>query len=126
MDAVVRQRGAVERSGATTDAIAQRLSAGDRAFFESNFVAQQKMFAGILGWLECAVRANLTADPAEIRNQARRAAGEFNRIRAAQQLASQGEWKDWYRGDRKMNLASAEKLTQAVLELAERTAGAKE
>jgi hypothetical protein len=39
----------------------------------------------------------------------------MERIRAGQSLASRGQWKDWYRGDRKMNLAAAEKLTREVL-----------
>ncbi|MBM3815003.1 MAG: hypothetical protein FJW20_25565 [Acidimicrobiia bacterium] len=126
LDAVVRQRRAVEAAGHNSGTIAQRLNAADREFFESNFMAQQKMFAGILGWLECAVRANMTADRAEIASLARRAAGEFERIRTGQRLASRGEWRDWYRGDRKMNLAPAEKVTQEVLALAERKAGEKE
>ena len=33
----------------------------------------KKIFEGILGWLECAARANMTADPLEIASLARRA-----------------------------------------------------
>lgn len=118
LEVVERQRRAVEAAGAKADAIARRLNGSDREFFENNFVAQQKIFAGILGWLECAVRANLTDDRPALAPLIEEAAAELARVRQGQALASRGKWKDWYRGDRKMNLGAAEKLTQEALALA--------
>ena len=40
---------------------------------------------------------------------------EVREIRAGQALASRGQWKPWYRGDRKMNLGRAEDVTQNVI-----------
>jgi hypothetical protein len=125
LEVTARQRAAVERAGENAGAIARRLAGADRAFFESNFMAQQGIFAGILGWLECAVRANLATGRAEAAREAKRALEQFARVRAAQTLATRGEWKDWYRGDRKMNLAAAEKLTRDVVAFLDAKAGEK-
>jgi hypothetical protein len=42
----------------------------------------------------------------------------FSDIRKAKILATQGQWSDWYRGDKKMNfVASEEKLRNLINEL---------
>jgi hypothetical protein len=122
LDVTQRQRRAVEAAGEKNGSIAGRLSGAEREFFESNFVAQQQIFAGILGWLECGIRANLAEEPGAVPQWTKRALEEFARIRRGQALASRGRWAEWYRGDRKMDLGSAEKLTREVAALAEGSA----
>ena len=56
--------------------------------------------------------------PKEIKDNENRVAAIPATVQA---LASRGQWKDWYRGDRKMNLERAEKQTrEAVALLAQR------
>jgi hypothetical protein len=115
-----RQRRAVKAAGAQGDEALRRMLGANREFFENNFIAQQRMFAGLLGWLECAAQANLARDHSTLLEQVRRAAGYLAQVREAQALASRGRWKDWYRGDRKMNLAQAEQFTREAMEAAGR------
>ncbi|MBL8227858.1 MAG: glycosyl hydrolase 115 family protein [Bryobacterales bacterium] len=115
LEVVTRQRADVQAAAKKAASIRGRLAGTDREFFENNFQAQQQILEGILGWLECAVRANLTEEPGARLRFVRQAAGQIERIRSGQALASRGMWKEWYRGDRKMNLGAAEKLTLEVL-----------
>lgn len=68
-------------------------------------------------------RAQQQNAPGTVKTQFQAAMAGLATIRSGQALAAQGKWKDWYRGDRKMNLAAAEDLTrqlQAALPSGER------
>ncbi|HUT89916.1 MAG TPA: glycosyl hydrolase 115 family protein [Thermoguttaceae bacterium] len=115
---VQRQRAAVEAAGEEIDVVSSRLDGADRAFFESNFVAQHAILLGLLRWWEHGLEAGLSlrqGDRTKMLAHLRSAQGAIRQIRAGQALASRGQWKHWYRGDRKMNLARVEGLTDEVI-----------
>jgi hypothetical protein len=114
------QRAALEDAGRKADAAAGQLRGEARLFFENNLLAQQRILLGLVKWAEAAVRAGLAAEAgerAECGRQLRAALDAFAEIRAGQSLTARGKWADWYRGDRKMNLARAEELTRQVAAL---------
>jgi hypothetical protein len=114
------QRAALEEAGRTAAVVAAQLRGESRLFFENNLLAQQRIMLGLVKWADAAVRAGLAAeagDRAEGGRQLQAALDAFAEIRAAQALTTRGKWADWYRGDRKMNLARAEELTRQVAAL---------
>ena len=113
------QRARLEKAAAAARAVALRLRPGGRAFFESNLVAQAGILAGLLAWTESVALAYQARDedPKQAAAHLERALAAFRGIREAQALASRGPWKDWYRGDRKMNLNRAEKQTREAIAL---------
>jgi hypothetical protein len=112
-----RQRAAVEAAGEEVDAVLGQLSGPGRVLFENNFVAQRAILLGLLRWWEHGLRAGLALqrdDRAEALTELESAQRSMRGVRAGQALASRGKWKHWYRGDRKMNLARIEKLTDQL------------
>ena len=102
------QRQRVEQAGAGADRIAAALEGADRAFFESNFMAQQKLMLGLLVWVEQAAGAEAALDAGDRAGAVRCIEATRKGValmEAGKALASRGEFADWYRGDRKMNLA---------------------
>jgi len=97
------QREKVEQAGANADQIAAKLEGADREFFESNFMSQQKIMLGLLRWHECAASQNVTG----MRDA-------LALITLGKALASRDEFRDWFRGDRKMNLAQLNELTAKI------------
>ncbi len=108
------QRERVEQAGADAEAIAAKLNDAGRALFESNLLAQHKIMLGLLRWVEHVAEASAALDAGD-----RAAAAAHVRalpealalIDAGKALASRGEFRDWYRGDRKMNLAQLQEWT---------------
>jgi hypothetical protein len=114
---VQRQLASVEQSGAGAAGVLARLEGADRALFEANFVAQQRMLLGLLKWFESgllAAEAHKAGNRAQLAVHVAAAEAAIAEIRAAQRLATQGPWEAWYRGERKMNIAEAEQLTRDV------------
>jgi len=108
------QRAQVEQAGAEAESIAARLDGSSRALFESNYLAQHKIMLGLLRWVEHVAEASSALDagdrPAVSRHvQALRE--PLALIDAGKSLASRGEFQDWYRGDRKMNLPQLSEWT---------------
>jgi len=121
LDQVRTQRAAVEAAGADAGDVLALLEGTERAFFETNFVAQQTIMRGLLRWLESCLAAGLSlqdGDRAGAATHLEAALAGMETVRQGQALASRGRWEHWYRGDRKMNLAGAEQLTRDVLEAA--------
>ena len=114
------QRKAVEEAGAKTDDILARLHGQDRIFFQNNFVAQQQIILGILEWLENSYQAGLALNDDDREHGIQyldKALEGMQRVRNAKALASRGDkWKNWYRGDKKMNLPAVEDLTRQLAE----------
>jgi len=116
---VAAQRADVEAAGAKIDTVLARLDGPDRRFFETNFLAQWKILVGLLRWLERSLESGLSLQDgqgAEALARLREAEAEFQTMREGKALASRGKWRHWYRGDKKMNLPAAEKLTHRVVE----------
>jgi hypothetical protein len=101
------------------DSLAQMVE--QSLFFKTDFVAHLKIILGLTAWLENSLKAKISAeknDLVETKKYIRKGLEAFNLIKEGQQLKSQSEkWKNWYRGDKKMNLLSKEKLTEQVLEI---------
>ena len=97
------------------------LSGDTLTFFENNLLAQQKIMYGLSLWLEFILKAQLALEEGNQQAAAShvsQALQQFDLMKEGKALASRGDkWQHWYRGDRKMNLNEAEKLTQEVLEL---------
>lgn len=111
------QREQVEQAGADADRIAAQLDGPSRLFFESNFLAQQQIMLGLLRWVEQVATAHLAldrGDRAAVAAHVRALAEPLALIAAGQALASRGAFQDWYRGDRKMNLAQLRAWTEQL------------
>ena len=108
------QRERVEQAGANADRIAAGLAGPDREFFESNFMAQQKIMLGLLRWVEDIAEAGVALDAGDRASVARHietSKQALALLESGKALASRGEFKEWYRGDRKMNLAELSEWT---------------
>ncbi len=115
------QREALERSGRGAAGLASRMEAPARRLFQVNFLAQQQIMLGLVEWLGAGLEAGLAMHEGQ-RDEApaalARAGQAWQRIDAAQALATRGpKWEHWYRGDRKMNLAAARRLTERLAEV---------
>jgi hypothetical protein len=117
-----RQRQGLEAAGREIDRAAARMDARARAFFDVNLAAQHKIMLGLTRWVEAAAEAVAAQTPAARAGAMAEAAKAFTVIRSGQALASTGEFRDWYRGDRKMNLDAAERLTRDAAERSTREA----
>ncbi|MCX7886373.1 MAG: glycosyl hydrolase 115 family protein [Verrucomicrobiae bacterium] len=91
-----------------------RLTGENREFFESNLVAQHKIMLGLLRFAEAVAEADLAFDAGELEELKRHTQGTAEAIaliESGKALASRGEFRDWYRGDRKMNCAELNELS---------------
>lgn len=101
--------------------LAGKLEGTAREFFETNLLAQNQILLGLLRWVEHVGEADLAlddGDAAEVTRQLEATKEAAARIEAGKALASRGEFKDWYRGDRKMNCAQLSEWTAKLLPLA--------
>jgi len=108
------QRLRVEEAGADADRIAASLEGSSRVLFESNFLAQHRIMLGLLRWVEHVAEASIALDEdnrAAVSRHVRALQEALAMIDAGKALASRGEFQDWYRGDRKMNLAQLNEWT---------------
>lgn len=106
--------------GGAANELAGRLEGGAREFFENNLIAQHKIMYGLLRWVEHVAEADVALDGGDVAEVTRhiQATKEATAlIEAGKALASRGEFKDWYRGDRKMNCQQLNEWT-AKLEAA--------
>lgn len=87
-------------------------------FIQANLVGQAKILRGICQWVEALAEVSVAwRDGHQSRTVlARKALSAFDEIRAGQALNTRGEWHDWYRGDKKMNLSRAEAWTRQLVE----------
>jgi hypothetical protein len=86
-------------------------------FFSANLVGQARILRGICRWTEALARASIAQrEKQEVKPHLKAALNAFTEMRLGQELNSRGEWRDWYRGDRKMNLNRAEAWTRQLME----------
>ena len=106
--------------GVAANELAGRLEDGAREFFENNLIAQHKIMMGLLCWVEHVAEADVAldaGDAAEVTRHVQATKEATALIEAGKALASRGDFKDWYRGDRKMNCPQLNEWT-AKLEAA--------
>ncbi len=103
-----------------TSELLPRLEGESREFFENNLVAQHKIMLGLLRFAEAVLEAHLALDVGEedaVKRHIQATKEATALIEDGKALAGRGEFKDWYRGDRKMNCAQLNELS-AKLEAA--------
>jgi hypothetical protein len=118
------QRERVEQAGADAELIAAKLEGTSRALFESNFLAQHKIMLGLLRWVEHVAEASIALDAndhAAVSQHVLALQEPLALIDAGKALASRGEFQDWYRGDRKMNLPQLSEWTAKLTAAAKRS-----
>ena len=94
--------------------------AAARELFEANLVGQVRVMRGICRWTAALARTSVALrgdQREEAERQSRLALAAFDEIRAGQALQTRGQWVDWYRGDRKMNLNRALEQTRKLTEV---------
>lgn len=106
--------------------LAPKLETGAREFFESNLLAQHKILLGLLTWVDHVAEADLALDAGDVAEVTRHIQATKDGtalIESGKVLASRGEFKDWYRGDRKMNCAQLAEWTAKLEAALPRLAG---
>ncbi|MBI5684754.1 MAG: glycosyl hydrolase 115 family protein [Verrucomicrobia bacterium] len=107
--------------GVAASELAGRLEGDAREFFENNLVAQHKIMMGLLCWVEHVAEADMAldaGDAGEVTRHIQETKEATSLIESGKALASRGEFKDWYRGDRKMNCAQLNEWTAKLSALA--------
>ncbi|CAM3426362.1 glycosyl hydrolase 115 family protein [Zobellia roscoffensis] len=95
-----------------------KLAGMEKDFFESNLIGQVDIVIGLGQWLENCIYAKQAADNRDwetTRQHLRTALNAFEVIDSGKQKASKGKWKNWYRGDKKMNINALKERTKEVL-----------
>ncbi|MCX7010780.1 MAG: glycosyl hydrolase 115 family protein [Kiritimatiellaeota bacterium] len=108
----------IARAGTGAEALAGQLAVANRELFESNFLAQQKIILGLLRWVEAVAEADAAQDAGDASAVARhigKTKDALALIEAGKALASRGEFKDWFRGDKKMNLPQLAEWTAKLM-----------
>lgn len=109
----------LSKAQAMADAVVPQLQGEPAQFFTANLVAQIEILTGIGQWLENCILAKQAADEhdqAKVEGYLQEALTACQRMQQGQQMAAQGRWEDWYRGDKKMNLQDLELQTQKTLD----------
>ncbi len=116
-----RQIEALEGMEGSVDRVAKQLSGDTLRFFQANLVAQHGMLLGLNRWLEAVILARFAVDegnPMAASTHLQRAVKRLEEVERAKQMATGGDkWKNWYRGDKKMNITKLIVRTEAVRDL---------
>ncbi|MFC4096428.1 hypothetical protein [Euzebyella saccharophila] len=97
-----------------------KLEGVEKDFFESNLVGQLEIVIGLGKWLQSCIYAKNAADNADWKTAQQylgKALTAFDLIEHGKKLGSQGKWKGWYRGDKKMNTNAMKNRTEEVLNM---------
>ncbi|MDZ4797927.1 MAG: glycosyl hydrolase 115 family protein [Bryobacteraceae bacterium] len=95
-------------------------NAAAKQLFESNLVGQARILRGICRWTAALAQTSIALHgnrPADAKRYTQSALEAFEEIRAGQAANTQGQWVDWYRGDRKINLNRALEQTRKLTEV---------
>jgi hypothetical protein len=117
---VMKQRRALARAIHSAETLLPLLSEDEYSFFSSDLQASVLMMSGLTKWLDHILRARKaleednTAYAAEHLEMALIA---FDDVIDARFLRMRGKWKNWYRGDKKVNLRNAEKITTETIQI---------
>ncbi len=116
------QKAGIEKAGEMAEIVKKKLSGQSLAFFEVNFISQQKILLGIINWLDALIKALKAEDNGNRSgtiNALENAVKAFDLVHKGKETGSKGgKWEYWYRGDKKMNMENVEKSTINLLEIA--------
>ncbi|MBC7892123.1 MAG: glycosyl hydrolase 115 family protein [Sphingobacteriaceae bacterium] len=119
---LLRQKAAHQRADSMAQRVLPRLDSTQRHFFETNLLSHLDLMIGLETWLEATMEAKRAADAGQRPETAAaltRATMAFAYIKTGLDRNRASEkWQHWYRGETKMNLTEAERLTRAVADLA--------
>jgi len=117
-----RQKAAHQRADSLAQRVLPRLDSAQRRFLGTNLLSHIELMIGLETWLEATMEAKRAADAGqktELSAWFIRADIAFAWIKTALDRNRASEkWRHWYRGETKMNLTEAERLTRAVAKLA--------
>lgn len=120
LESVRMQLGGLQQADSLSKLVLPKLTPSQKAFFESNFLSHLNIIVGLQEWLQAIAQAKLATEKGNRKESAKwlqQALKSFDRIEAGMQLNSKGDkWKQWYRGDKKMNLAARRRLTENLFE----------
>lgn len=117
---VQAQVAGLTKAGQLAETALPKLEGEAHSFFAANLVAQIEILSGISQWLDACIQAKQAADEhdlAAVKTHLQTALTACARMQAGQEMAAQGKWQDWYRGDKKMNLRDMEVQTRKVADL---------
>lgn len=120
---VVAQKSAHQRADSLARLAIPHLTADERKFLESNLMSSLDLMLGLETWLEAVLHARIAAGSsqmADVEANLKRAVAAFDQMQRGQQRVATGKWKDWYRGDKKMNLTECRTITVNARELLNR------
>lgn len=115
---VIKQKEGFDKANALAQTVLPNFNTEQTQFFQTNFMAHLKIMMGLNAWLEKSLQAKIAADDnnlSDCKKYVQQAFEAFTMIKAGQSIKSDGEkWKNWYRGDKKMNLKRKETLTKEI------------
>lgn len=97
--------------------IASELSETENAFFTSNLLTQRQIMIGLLHWcwyVTVAKKHVNANDLSGAESSLGLALQSLSQVQTAKASVSTAAWVNWYRGDKKMNIAAMEELTRSV------------
>jgi hypothetical protein len=101
--------------------ISPKLSASQKAFFQSDFQASSSIMIGLEMWLENSLKAKLARNVNNLSTRKTFLQEAFNAFVLIDQgmsfKTSDNKWKNWFRGDRKMNLSPKKQVTKEVMNI---------
>lgn len=89
----------------------------EKTFFTNNFLSQRQIMIGLLAWCGHVIDAQQgvrAGDFPGAESALALALDALTQVQQAKALASAAPWENWYRGDKKMNIAAMAELTTSV------------
>lgn len=118
---VTAQRIGLQKVDSMAKALLPQLSPEANDFFQTSFLSQLKIITGLEAWLQKIVQAKIEAtagNRAAVKEYLQEAMAAFNGIEEGRHLATATDkWKNWYRGEKKMNLSAKKAATADILAL---------
>jgi hypothetical protein len=116
-----RQKAGHQRADSLTQGVLPQLDSAQHRFLETNLLSHLDLMLGLETWLEALIEAKRAADAgqrADVTAWLTRATEAFARMKTGfDRNRATEKWRNWYRGEKKMNLTQSEQLTRTVAEL---------
>lgn len=120
LHSVRQQLADLAKAQQVADEALTQLEGEAKTFFTANLLAQIEILSGLGVWLENCIQAKQATDAHDLQQTEvylQQALAACTKMQKGQQLAAQGKWADWYRGDKKMNLQDVAQKTKEVLDV---------
>jgi hypothetical protein len=112
-----RQRTLLHSTENSLKKIVAELPGQESFFLNANLLTQQRIMLGLLDWCGYAIEARNAVNQKDFASAAkmlRKAALALESAQSGKVTSATGKWKNWYRGDKKMNIAAALELTEKL------------